>query len=147
MWKLGLRPRKFFSRNICFEFSVFCLCSIQKQLSHWFVLLFNFFPKIINILYPFLWFYLFGPEPEVLVLKMGMVRDGTSRTQLHSGHQLHAAAYGVILGKIWGFQWFSLIILDTLVITVHLSTWIPYTVHAEFVFISVPDPDPVDPDL
>ncbi len=27
MWKLGLRPRYFFSGNICFEISVFCLCS------------------------------------------------------------------------------------------------------------------------
>jgi hypothetical protein len=27
MWKLGLRPRSFISGNICFEFSVFCLCS------------------------------------------------------------------------------------------------------------------------
>jgi hypothetical protein len=26
MWKLGLRPRYFFSGNICFEISVFCLC-------------------------------------------------------------------------------------------------------------------------
>ncbi len=26
MWKLGLRPRKSFSGNICFKFSVLCLC-------------------------------------------------------------------------------------------------------------------------
>jgi hypothetical protein len=26
-WKLGLRPRYSFSGNICFEISVFCLCS------------------------------------------------------------------------------------------------------------------------
>ncbi len=29
MWKLGLRPRYSFSGNICFEISVFCLCSAQ----------------------------------------------------------------------------------------------------------------------
>ncbi len=28
MWKLGLRPRCSFSGNICFEISVFCLCSV-----------------------------------------------------------------------------------------------------------------------
>jgi hypothetical protein len=54
-----------------------------------------------NVEFCALWFYLFGPEPEVLVLKMGMVCDGTSRTQLHSRHQLHAAAYGVVLGQIF----------------------------------------------
>jgi hypothetical protein len=27
MWKFGLRPRYSFSGNICFEISVFCLCS------------------------------------------------------------------------------------------------------------------------
>ncbi len=27
MWKLGLRPRKSFSGNFCFKFSVLCLCS------------------------------------------------------------------------------------------------------------------------
>jgi hypothetical protein len=27
MWKLGLRPHNSFSRKICFEFSVLCLCS------------------------------------------------------------------------------------------------------------------------
>jgi hypothetical protein len=27
MWKLGLWPGNFFSGNICYEFSVFCLCS------------------------------------------------------------------------------------------------------------------------
>jgi hypothetical protein len=29
--KLGLRPRYNFSGNICFKFSVFCLCSAQAQ--------------------------------------------------------------------------------------------------------------------
>jgi hypothetical protein len=29
MWKLGLRPRYSFSGNICFEISVFCLCSVK----------------------------------------------------------------------------------------------------------------------
>ncbi len=28
MWKLGLRPHNSFSGNICFEFSVLCLCSV-----------------------------------------------------------------------------------------------------------------------
>jgi hypothetical protein len=26
-WKFGLRPRHFFSGNICFKLSAFCLCS------------------------------------------------------------------------------------------------------------------------
>ncbi len=30
IWKLGLRPRYFFSGNICFEISVFCLCSVLQ---------------------------------------------------------------------------------------------------------------------
>ncbi len=32
MWKLGLRPRNSFSGTICFEFSVFCLCSVYPYL-------------------------------------------------------------------------------------------------------------------
>jgi hypothetical protein len=32
MWKLGLRPRYSFSGNICFEISVFCLCSVLAVL-------------------------------------------------------------------------------------------------------------------
>ncbi len=32
MWKLGLRPRYSFSRNICFKFSAFCLCSVCLSL-------------------------------------------------------------------------------------------------------------------
>ncbi len=31
-WKLGMRPRYFFPRNICFKFSAFCLCSTELQL-------------------------------------------------------------------------------------------------------------------
>ena len=31
MWKLGLRPSNFFSGNICFEFSVLCLCSVTHH--------------------------------------------------------------------------------------------------------------------
>ncbi len=31
MWKLGLRPRYSFSRNICFKFSAFCLCSVSSD--------------------------------------------------------------------------------------------------------------------
>ncbi len=93
---------------------------------------------------PFLSYYLFGSEPKVLVLKMGMVCDGTSRTELHSSHQLHAAANGVVLRKYGEFSDFSGHFHTVFVITVHLCTRIPFTVHAEFVFISVPDPDPVD---
>jgi hypothetical protein len=29
MWKLGLRPHNSFSGNICFEFSVLCLCTVN----------------------------------------------------------------------------------------------------------------------
>ncbi len=32
MWKLGLRPHNSFSGNICFEFSVLCLCSARTGL-------------------------------------------------------------------------------------------------------------------
>ncbi len=31
MWKLGLTPRYSFSGNICFEISVFCLCSVPSS--------------------------------------------------------------------------------------------------------------------
>jgi hypothetical protein len=31
MWKLGLRPHNSFSVNICFEFSVLCLCSVMPR--------------------------------------------------------------------------------------------------------------------
>jgi hypothetical protein len=33
MWKLGLRSRYSFSGNICFEISVFCLCSAEQKLT------------------------------------------------------------------------------------------------------------------
>ncbi len=33
MWKLGLRPCSSFSGNICFEFSVLCLCRVEYQLA------------------------------------------------------------------------------------------------------------------
>ncbi len=32
MWKLGLSPRYSFSGNICYEISVFCLCSAVPDL-------------------------------------------------------------------------------------------------------------------
>ncbi len=35
MWKLGLRPRYSFSGNICFEISVFCLCSAVDDEIGW----------------------------------------------------------------------------------------------------------------
>ncbi len=31
MWKLGLWPRNFFSKNICFEFSVLVLCGVHVE--------------------------------------------------------------------------------------------------------------------
>ncbi len=31
MWKLGLKPRYSLSGNICFEISVFCLCSVGLE--------------------------------------------------------------------------------------------------------------------
>jgi hypothetical protein len=99
--EIGTATRNSFSGNICFNFLVLCLCSVQTTLIG-FVLLFDSLPKL-TLLCPFLWFYLFGSEPEVLVLKMGMVCDGTSRTQLHSSHQLHAAGNGVVLGKYASF--------------------------------------------
>ncbi len=34
MWKLGLRLHNFFSGNICFEFSVLCLCSAWSVVLH-----------------------------------------------------------------------------------------------------------------
>ncbi len=33
MWKLGLRPRYSLSGNICFEISVFCLCSARTPIT------------------------------------------------------------------------------------------------------------------
>ncbi len=35
MWKLGLWPRKYFSGNICFEFSVLVLCSAVCPPAPW----------------------------------------------------------------------------------------------------------------
>ena len=32
--------------------------------------------------------------PQPLVLKMWMIGDWSPRTQLHTGHELHASAYG-----------------------------------------------------
>ncbi len=34
MWKLGLRPQNSISGNICFEISVFCLCSVCPYYRH-----------------------------------------------------------------------------------------------------------------
>jgi hypothetical protein len=31
MWKLGLRPRNFFSGNINFQFWVLCLCKVTSE--------------------------------------------------------------------------------------------------------------------
>jgi hypothetical protein len=31
--ELGVKPRSSFSGNICFEFSVFCLCSVVKEIT------------------------------------------------------------------------------------------------------------------
>ncbi len=42
-WKSGLWPRNSFSGNICFNFLVLCLCSVQKSLIC-FVLLFDSLP-------------------------------------------------------------------------------------------------------
>jgi hypothetical protein len=39
LWKLGLWPHNSFSRNICFEFSILCLCGAVSKLSHFFSLL------------------------------------------------------------------------------------------------------------
>ncbi len=33
MWKMGLRPRYSFSGNICFEITVFCLCSVVSSVN------------------------------------------------------------------------------------------------------------------
>jgi hypothetical protein len=44
MWKLVLRPRYSFSGNICFEISVFCLCS--EVLSTWMQLEENFWRRL-----------------------------------------------------------------------------------------------------
>jgi len=37
MWKLGLRPRYSFPGNICFEISVFCLCSVHDYAAYYFI--------------------------------------------------------------------------------------------------------------
>jgi hypothetical protein len=34
LWKLGLPPRSSFSGNMCFEFSVLCLCSVLSIISY-----------------------------------------------------------------------------------------------------------------
>jgi hypothetical protein len=53
MWKLGLRPHYSFSGNICFEISVFCLCSADVSLQ------FNY------IFYSFFSIYLFSSIPDL----------------------------------------------------------------------------------
>ncbi len=38
MYKLGTRPRSFISGNICFEFSVQCICSVVQFQEHYIIL-------------------------------------------------------------------------------------------------------------
>ncbi len=47
MWKLGLRPRYSFPGNICFEISVFCLCSVHDYAAYYFISTTNIISQLV----------------------------------------------------------------------------------------------------
>ncbi len=67
MWKLGLRPLYSFYGDICFEISVFCLCSACTVYTVCTVQLLNLFLKNYEMIYyvPFLGLRLSIPRVEV----------------------------------------------------------------------------------